>query len=179
MQVFWRKGYEGASLPDLTAAMGINRPSLYAAFGDKQALFRKALDRYAEGPAAYVQDALTEPTARAVAERIFRGDHRSPGRPAQPAGLPAGAGRDDLPRRQRVDPPQAHRAPGRGRGCHSSPLRASADGRRFVRACELGRSRPVHRHDHSGDGDPVSGWRRPQRIATRRQPGPASLAEMN
>jgi AcrR family transcriptional regulator len=50
MQVFWRNGYEGASLSDLTQAMGINRPSLYAAFGDKGTLFRKALDRYAEGP---------------------------------------------------------------------------------------------------------------------------------
>jgi len=48
LKVFWRKGYEGASLADLTSAMGINRPSLYAAFGNKEALFRKALDRYAE-----------------------------------------------------------------------------------------------------------------------------------
>src|SRR5256885_3768097 len=52
LKVFWRKGYEGTSLPDLTRAMGINRPSLYAAFGNKEALFRKALDRYNDGPAA-------------------------------------------------------------------------------------------------------------------------------
>ena len=51
MNVFWRKGYAGASLPDLTRAMGINRPSLYAAFGNKASLFRKVLDRYADGPA--------------------------------------------------------------------------------------------------------------------------------
>src|SRR5437867_5809784 len=68
LEVFWRKGYEGTSLPDLTRAMGINRPSLYAAFGNKETLFRKALDRYAAGPAAYVHAALDEPTARAVAE---------------------------------------------------------------------------------------------------------------
>src|SRR5436309_1319981 len=73
LQVFWRKGYEGTSLSDLTRAMGINRPSLYAAFGDKQALFRKVLDRYAEGPAAYVREALQEPTARAVVERLLGG----------------------------------------------------------------------------------------------------------
>src|SRR5205823_4335567 len=73
LKVFWRKGYEGASLPDLTKAMGINRPSLYAAFGNKEALFRKVLDRYVEGPAAYVRAALNEPTARAVAERLLAG----------------------------------------------------------------------------------------------------------
>src|SRR5437660_10340480 len=73
LKVFWRKGYEGASLPDLTRAMGINRPSLYAAFGNKEALFRKALDRYHDGPAAYVREALEEPTARAVAERLLGG----------------------------------------------------------------------------------------------------------
>jgi AcrR family transcriptional regulator len=73
LKVFWRKGYEGASLHELTRAMGINRPSLYAAFGSKEGLFRKALDRYAEGPVAYVREALDEPTARAVAERLLAG----------------------------------------------------------------------------------------------------------
>ena len=73
LKVFWRKGYEGTSLPDLTRAMGINRPSLYAAFGNKEALFRKALDRYNDGPAAYVREALVEPTARAVVEALLRG----------------------------------------------------------------------------------------------------------
>src|SRR5712671_3812837 len=73
LKVFWRKGYEGTSLPDLTRAMGINRPSLYAAFGNKEELFRKALARYVEGPAAYVREALNEATARAVAERLLGG----------------------------------------------------------------------------------------------------------
>jgi AcrR family transcriptional regulator len=72
LQVFWRRGYEGTSLSDLTAAMGINRPSLYAAFGDKEALFRKALDRYAEGQASYVKEALEQPTARRVVESLLR-----------------------------------------------------------------------------------------------------------
>ena len=71
--VFWRKGYEGASLPNLTRAMGINRPSLYAAFGNKEALFRRAVDRYVEGPAGHVGEALREPTARKVVEKLLRG----------------------------------------------------------------------------------------------------------
>src|SRR6201993_1326600 len=73
LQVFWRKGYEGTSLSDLTKAMRINRPSLYAAFGNKEALFKKAIDRYVEGPGAFVRDSLAQPTARAVAERLLRG----------------------------------------------------------------------------------------------------------
>ena len=73
MLVFWRKGYLGASLSDLTNAMGINRPSLYAAFGNKDSLFRKALDHYAKGPSSYLSEALREPTARAVVERLLHG----------------------------------------------------------------------------------------------------------
>jgi AcrR family transcriptional regulator len=72
LRVFWRKGYESASLSDLTMAMRINRPGLYAAFGNKESLFLKALDRYADGPVAYMREALTEPTARAVVEQLFR-----------------------------------------------------------------------------------------------------------
>lgn len=73
LRVFRSKGYEGTSLSDLTEAMGINRPSLYATFGNKEALFRKALDRYTEGPAAYVCEALQAPTARAVVEALLFG----------------------------------------------------------------------------------------------------------
>jgi AcrR family transcriptional regulator len=73
MQIFWRKGYLGTSLSDLTEAMGINRPSLYAAFGNKQSLFRKALDHYAKGPSSYLSEALQQPTARAVVERLLHG----------------------------------------------------------------------------------------------------------
>jgi AcrR family transcriptional regulator len=72
LHVFWQKGYEGASLSDLTEAMHINRPSLYAAFGNKEQLFRKALDRYAEGPGASLRAALNEPTARTVVTRLLR-----------------------------------------------------------------------------------------------------------
>jgi AcrR family transcriptional regulator len=71
LHVFWSKGYEGASLPDLTKAMGINRPSLYAAFGNKETLFRKAVDRYIEQHACQVRQALAEPTSRRVVQRLW------------------------------------------------------------------------------------------------------------
>ncbi len=73
LEVFWARGYEGATLPELTRAMGINRPSLYAAFGNKEQLFRKALDRYQTGPMSFVSEALRKPTARAAVEAIFSG----------------------------------------------------------------------------------------------------------
>jgi AcrR family transcriptional regulator len=73
LAVFWSRGYDGATLPELTAAMGINRPSLYAAFGNKEELFRKVLDRYRTGPMSFVAAALDKPTARAAAEAILSG----------------------------------------------------------------------------------------------------------
>lgn len=73
LRVFWSKGYEGASLTDLTDAMGITRPSLYAAFGNKEALFRKALDLYEREKLSYMSRALDAPTARGVAERLLGG----------------------------------------------------------------------------------------------------------
>jgi AcrR family transcriptional regulator len=76
MLVFWRVGYDGASLDDLTEAMGINRPSLYAAFGSKEGLFRRALERYSAGPSGYEAEALALPTAREVTEALLRGGMR-------------------------------------------------------------------------------------------------------
>ncbi|GAA1720266.1 TetR/AcrR family transcriptional regulator [Nonomuraea bangladeshensis] len=73
LEVFWRHGYEGASLADLTAAMGINKPSLYAAFGNKEELFGKVLARYLDGPGGYAAAALDAPTGREVVERLIRG----------------------------------------------------------------------------------------------------------
>src|SRR5262249_4983550 len=86
LNVFWERGYEGTSLIDLTAAMGINRPSLYAAFGNKESLFRKAMDRYAEGPACYVRESLKQPTARAVAEQLLLGTINLLTNPCNPRG---------------------------------------------------------------------------------------------
>jgi len=71
--VFWRKGYEGASYADLTEAIGVERPALYAAFGNKEALFRRALERYYERYVDYVPAALDLPTARAVASHLLHG----------------------------------------------------------------------------------------------------------
>lgn len=69
LKVFWRRGYQGASISELTEAMGVGRPSLYAAFGNKEALFRRALDLYDREQMSQVAKALEEPTARRVAER--------------------------------------------------------------------------------------------------------------
>lgn len=71
LRVFWRKGYEAASYGDLTKATGVERPALYSAFGNKEALFRMALDRYYEHYLHYMTDALELPTARDVATHIL------------------------------------------------------------------------------------------------------------
>ena len=86
VEVFWRFGYEGASLSDLTEAMGINRPSLYAAFGSKEDLFRRAVERYAAVEMAYARDALEQPTAYRVAEALLRQQVYALTQPGRPAG---------------------------------------------------------------------------------------------
>lgn len=73
MRVFWEHGYTGASISILVKAMGLNRGSLYATFGDKEALFHRVMELYEREKTAYMMDALDQPTARAVAERLFRG----------------------------------------------------------------------------------------------------------
>jgi len=86
MRVFWAQGYEGASLTDLTAAMGITRTSMYAAFGNKEDLFHKALELYTEGPASYAARAVREPTARQVATAFLDGSVRATTEPGFPVG---------------------------------------------------------------------------------------------
>lgn len=71
LEVFWRKGYEGASYADLTAAAGVERPALYAAFGNKEALFRRVLERYDEQYMGHIPEALALPTAREVAAHLL------------------------------------------------------------------------------------------------------------
>lgn len=86
LRVFWSKGYEGASLNDLTEAMGITRPSLYAAFGNKEALFRKTLDLYQEEKLCYISTSLEQPTAREVALHLLRGSMENQTSNSEPHG---------------------------------------------------------------------------------------------
>jgi AcrR family transcriptional regulator len=86
LHIFWRQGYEGTSINDLTQAIGITKPSLYAAFGNKEDLFRKALDRYIDGPGGYVQTAMEKPTAREVVEHLLLGAADAVTNPENPPG---------------------------------------------------------------------------------------------
>lgn len=85
LTVFWKKGYEGTSLPDLTEAMGINRPSLYAAFGNKESLFMKVLDRY-DKKNACLNKFLEESPARNAIEKLLLALVDSLTDPCTPAG---------------------------------------------------------------------------------------------
>lgn len=73
MFVFWAYGYEGASLAALTGAMGINKPSMYAAFGSKEDLFRKAVQKYLAGPVSFVAESMKEPTSKQIATKLLAG----------------------------------------------------------------------------------------------------------
>ncbi|MET4581546.1 AcrR family transcriptional regulator [Conyzicola nivalis] len=86
VDVFWRRGYDGASLSELTTAMGINRPSLYAAFGDKTQLFQSSLRRYVDRNMGYVATALAQPTAHEVASAFLLGNAVAVTTPGLPAG---------------------------------------------------------------------------------------------
>jgi AcrR family transcriptional regulator len=72
VRVFSEKGYEGASLADLQAAMGINRVSMYAAFGNKESLFVKAMDRFTEASGSHLASCLAAGSAREAFEKLLR-----------------------------------------------------------------------------------------------------------
>jgi AcrR family transcriptional regulator len=86
MELFWRKGYEGTSLSDLTEALGITRPSLYAAFGNKETLFRTVLKRYDAKVVTYRPKALNAPTAREMARELLEGAEKLFGDRTKPPG---------------------------------------------------------------------------------------------
>ncbi|GJD48628.1 HTH-type transcriptional repressor ComR [Methylobacterium crusticola] len=104
MEVFWRHGYDGATLAELTKAMGIKPPSLYAAFGSKEGLLKAALDRYAQKRSEHMRYVLAGRTAREVAERMLFSIADSHTDPANPpgcllvqGGLACGAGSENIP----------------------------------------------------------------------------------
>jgi AcrR family transcriptional regulator len=86
VDTFWRHGYEGAGLTELTEAMGISRPALYRAFGDKEQLFQTALTRYVERNMGYVDDALARSTAHEVAHAFLTGNAKAVTTPGRPPG---------------------------------------------------------------------------------------------
>lgn len=104
MDVFWRKGYEGASMVELTTAMGINSPSLYAAFGSKKGLFLAVLDHYDKDRAGFLTQVIEEPTARDAAARFLYGIADKATEPDAPpgclliqSGLSCGDDASDIP----------------------------------------------------------------------------------
>jgi AcrR family transcriptional regulator len=87
MRVFWQRGYESASIAELTAAMGITAPSLYTAFGDKERLFLEAIERYATGPGGgYLRALEEEPTAFLAIKRCLEEAAEELTRPCHPKG---------------------------------------------------------------------------------------------
>ncbi len=104
MEVFWRHGYEGATIAQLTEAMGINPPSLYAAFGSKEALLKAALYRYTARREAWMEEVLSAPTAREVTARMLMGVAEKQTDPSNPpgcllvqGGLACGSGSANVP----------------------------------------------------------------------------------
>ncbi|QQO12294.1 TetR/AcrR family transcriptional regulator [Bradyrhizobium diazoefficiens] len=104
MEVFWRHGYEGATIAQLTEAMGINPPSLYACFGNKEGLLKAALDRYTKLRNVWMDEVVAAPTARAVAERMLIGIADKQTDPANPpgcllvqGGIACGTGSENVP----------------------------------------------------------------------------------
>ncbi len=71
LDIFWERGYEGTSIAELTETLGITKPSLYTAFGNKEELFKKSLSKYTAGPASFVKGVINEPTAYKVAETFL------------------------------------------------------------------------------------------------------------
>src|SRR5258708_30059888 len=92
MRLFWRNGYLGTSISDLTEALGISRASLYAAFGSKEELYKKALDRYGAGPSYYQREAVEKPIAYAVVEQVLNDVIESALHPRNPRGCMWGVG---------------------------------------------------------------------------------------
>ena len=86
MRVFWEKSYEDATMANLTEAMEINRSSMYAAFGDKESLFRRVMERYREGRMTHIRQALAQPSLREVVAELIHGTAEFLSIPGNPRG---------------------------------------------------------------------------------------------
>src|ERR1700731_3297328 len=86
MRVFWTKSYEGATIADLTEAMGINRSSMYAAFGDKEAVFDRVMERYRDGRMTFIRQALAQPSLGEVVAGLMLGTAEFLSTPGNPRG---------------------------------------------------------------------------------------------
>ena len=98
-RLFWERGYDGTAVSDLTAAIGVSAPSFYFAFGSKEELFRKVVERYLAAHQKLVESACAEATSRAVAHRVLAGyvdvltdPAHAPGCLALNSALPCAAG---------------------------------------------------------------------------------------
>ena len=177
MHVFWAKGYEGASLSNLTRAMRINRPSLYAAFGNKEQLFRKVLDRYMDGPLAYFGKALAAPKARDVIEQIFLGAARMAERSAgfqQDASWFRVRWRAEM---RRVRSEGNGCAAGGQRSCVASSPSTSKAGRRSSEKRRPSRTGPLRDDCGARNGSPGSRRRQSRSTSSSRANRTARVAE--
>jgi AcrR family transcriptional regulator len=86
VEVFWQQGYEGTAVSELTVAMGVNKPSLYAVFGSKEELFQQVVQRYADRELAYFREALDQPTALEVVREYLERNAVALTRPDRPRG---------------------------------------------------------------------------------------------
>lgn len=86
MVLFWERGYDAVGIKDLTAALGISDSSLYAAFGNKAALFAEAVTEYAKRYGGYLDEAFTEPTAAQAVHRLLAAAVRQQTLPGRPHG---------------------------------------------------------------------------------------------
>ncbi len=177
LHAFWKNGYEGTSLSDLTEAMGINRPSIYAAFGSKEELFRSALDRYAEtGPGFMQRKALEEPTAYAVVTSLLKCHAEGLTDPKHPPGCLVVQGalicgdaaesvKEELKaRRAAAEAALRERARAR-QGRRRPSSRQQSDG-----------ARPLHRDCRARHGGPGHERRLARGLACRRRHGHGCLA---
>ena len=178
LHVFWERGYEGTSIADLTEAMGINPPSLYAAFGNKETLFREALDRYEARRDEIMAEAFAAPTAREAMTRLLEGTADRLSDKDKPRGCLMVQGGALRRRGMRCGETRSRRAPRRRRGDDSRAPEARQAGRGASERCRSGGARALCVHGHARHGG--SGLRRrdPQGAPHDRRYGVKVLACM-